>query len=65
MNAIWKYHPGFAVSYNIQEQAGMNDYLGHLLKIFGVEVELKGSTENTIKYCPDIGEDFLIFLRDM
>lgn len=64
MNEIWRTHPEFAASYNVQEQAGLNDSLGMLLKTFGCEVELIGSTKNIIALHPDAGTTFLNLRTD-
>ena len=47
------------MSCNAHEQAGLNDGAGLFLQSMGVDVELKGSEENTIKLTPDVGVDFL------
>ena len=61
MNAIWKYHPEYAVGYNAQEQAGLNDALGLLLYTLGVEDrELNSSPDCMIAITPGVGTDFII-----
>lgn len=60
MNAIWKYHPEYAVGYNAQEQAGLNDALGLLLYTLGVENRgLNSSPECMIAITPGVGTDFI------
>lgn len=59
MNAIWTYHPDYAVVYNTAEQAGWHDALGLLLKILGQEIELNGCLEHMIQLTPEEGTDFL------
>jgi len=59
MNAIWQFHPDYAASHNINEQHGLNDGLGLLLKALGHEVELNGSTDNMISIALNAGTDFL------
>lgn len=38
MNAIWKFHPEYAMGYNAQEQAGLHDMLGLLLLPLGEKI---------------------------
>lgn len=59
MNAIWQFHPDYAASHNINEQHGLNDGLGLLLKSLGHDVELTGSTDNMISIDLDAGVNFL------
>ena len=59
MNAIWKYHPDYAASHNLDEQKGLHDCLGLLLNAFGENIELAGSVENMISITPEAGYDFL------
>lgn len=59
MNAIWTYYPEYAVSFNAQEQVGLNDRDGLLLQWMGVDIELDGAEENMIKLNPEVGVDFL------
>lgn len=62
MNAIWTYHPGYALGYNAQEQAGLHDALGLLLYALGVEDrELEGSPEHMIAMSEGAGTDYLGF----
>lgn len=64
MNAIWEYHPEYAMGYNAQEQAGLNDALGLLLYALGVEDrELEGSPEHMIVMTPGIGSDYTGFWK--
>lgn len=62
MNAIWKYHPEYAMGYNVQEQAGLNDALGSLLYALGIaDRELEGSVAHAISLTPEAGTDFIGF----
>ena len=64
MNAIWESHPEYAMGYNTQEQAGLNDALGLLLYAMGVEDrELAGSSEHMISITPGAGTDYTGFWR--
>lgn len=57
MNAIWDKHPEYAVMYNTNEQAGLNDAIGYLLKRMGEE-DLEPSEKHIISYTPGIGTEF-------
>lgn len=59
MNAIWKYHPSYAASHNIREQAGLNDGLALLALSLGIDVELQGSSDNVIPIFEGEGTDYL------
>ena len=59
MNAILKYWPEYAVTFNAHEQAGLNDEAGLFLRSMGIEVELNGSAERVISLTPGAGTDFL------
>lgn len=59
MNAIWEFHPEYALAYNTQEMVGLNDSLGLLLRMFGVNAELIGSVDRTIRLTVDAGVDFI------
>lgn len=61
MNAIWSRHPEYAAVYNTEEQAGLHDALGLLLKTFGQDAELNGSIRNMIRITPEEGNEFLHF----
>lgn len=65
MNAIWTYHPGYAACFNLQEQAGLHDTLGLLLRTLGGEAELSGSPEHMIAFSPEAGTDFCTFAREL
>lgn len=62
MNAIWAYHPAYAVSYNMEEQVGFHNVLGLLLRELGDDAELIGSLKNMIVLSPDRGTEFLYLL---
>ena len=62
MNAIWKFHPEYAMNYNAHEQAGLHDMLGLLLCVLGDEDrELDGSLEHMITMNAKAGFDFIEF----
>ena len=63
MNAIWKYAPMYATAYNAQEQAGLHDGLGILLKMMGEDSEPQGSPEHMISLVPDTGTEFIGFWK--
>ena len=64
MNAIWEHQPEYALGYNTQEQAGLNDTLGLLLHTLGVEDrELEGAPDHMISVTPAVGTDFIGFWR--
>ena len=63
MNAIWKYAPMYAAAYNAQEQAGLHDGLGILLKMMGEDSEPQGSPEHMISLVPDTGTEFIGFWK--
>lgn len=63
MNAIWKYAPMYAAAYNAEEQAGLHDGLGILLKMMGGDSEPQGSPEHMISLVPGTGTDFIGFWR--
>ena len=59
MNAILKYWPEYAVTFNAHEQAGLNDGAGLFLRSMGIEVELSSSMERMITLTPGAGTEFL------
>lgn len=64
MNAIWEYYPEYAMGYNAQEQAGLNDGLGLILYALGFEDrELEGSPEHMISMTEGIGTDYIGFWK--
>lgn len=63
MNALWKYAPMYAAAYNAQEQAGLHDGLGILLKMMGGDSEPQGSPEHMISLAPNTGTDFIGFWK--
>lgn len=61
-NSIWKNHPTYAALFNSNEQAGLHDSLGMLLRVlYGEDVELTGSLDRVISYNLDAGTDYLKF----
>ena len=48
MNAIWSYHPEYALAHNLREQQGLNDMLGLILNDAGIKCELSGSPKNMV-----------------
>lgn len=61
MNAIWHYHPEYAVQHNTREQYGENDHIGMIMRLIDPTVELHGSEENLITITPEAGIDFFRF----
>ena len=59
MNAIWSYHPEYALSHNLREQQGLNDMLGLILNDAGFECELSGSPKNMIALYDGIGTKYV------
>ena len=61
-NAIWQRHPDYAAQFNRNEQTGLHDALGLLLRAAcGEDVELTGSADRMISYHLDAGTDYLRF----
>ena len=64
MNAIWEYYPEYAMGFNAQEQAGLNDGIGLLLYALGAEDrELEGATEHMIVMAPNVGSEYIGFWK--
>lgn len=63
MNALWKYAPMYAAAYNAQEQAGLHDGLGILLKMMGGDSEPQGLPEHMISLVPNTGTEFIGFWK--
>lgn len=64
MNAVWNDQPGYALDCNVQEQMGLNDAPGLLLRALGVEDrDLEGSPEYMIAMDPEAGTDYIGFWR--
>lgn len=61
MTAIWKYHPEYAVSYNIGEQKGFHDPTANLLNTLGIESEAEIKAENMISFSAEGNTDYLFF----
>lgn len=59
MNALWEFYPEYAAMYNLQEQAGLHDGLGLLMRSLGEEMELSRSDENMIAVSPGVGTSYL------
>lgn len=59
MNAIWRYHPDYALSHNLREQQGLNDMLGLILNDTGIECELSGSPKNMIALSAEGGTKYV------
>ena len=55
MNAVWKYHPDYAISHNLREQRGLNSLLGLALN----EAPLHGSTANMVAISPDTDANYI------
>ncbi len=61
MNAIYQLHPEYATSHNANEQVGLNDGIGLLLRTMGNDVELQSSSERFISLTAGVGTDFITF----
>ena len=59
MNAIWSYHPDYALSHNLREQPGLNDKLGLIMNSVGAEVELSGSAKNMVSISAEAGTKYV------
>lgn len=59
MNAIWRYHPDYAMAHNLREQQGLNDMLGLILNDAGIECELSGSPKNMIALSDKAGTEYV------
>lgn len=59
MNAIWKHHPNYAATHNMQEQLGLNDSFALLINTLGGEMEPTSSVDNMIGIDQNAGYDFL------
>ena len=61
MNHIWTYYPEYAVAYNVQDQMGMYDACGLLLRAIGLNVELECNPDGAVIFSETAGLDFLTF----
>lgn len=59
MNAIWSYHPDYALSHNLREQQGLNDMLGLIMNAVGAEMELSGSAKNMVAISAEAGTEYV------
>lgn len=59
MNAIWQYHPDYAISHNLREQQGLNDLLGLALNEAGVGCGLSGSAKNMVALTAEAGVEYV------
>ena len=59
MNAIWSYHPKYALEHNLREQRGLNDMLGLIMNAVGSEVEFSGSAKNMVVIDPEAGTGYV------
>ena len=59
MNAIWTYHPDYALAHNLREQQGLNDLLGLALNDAEIETELSGAAENMVVLSSDTEHHYL------
>lgn len=59
MNAIWQYHPEYALAHNLREQQGLNDMLGLILNEVGIECELSGSEKNMVALSSEAGTEYV------
>ena len=62
MNAMWEHHPGYAATWNREEQAGLHDFVGELFRSFGVELNENGTSSNLITLYLDAGSSWIIGL---
>lgn len=63
MNAIWKYAPMYAMTYNAEEQAGLHDGLGILLQMLGEGREPQSAVEHMIALGAEAGTEFIGFWK--
>lgn len=61
MNAIYQFHPEYAVQHNASEQAGLNNALGQLLHMLGIDMEPEISQERLISLTAQAGTEFIDF----
>ena len=59
MNAIWQYHPDYAISHNLREQRGLNDLLGLALNDAEVGCGLSGSAKNMVSMTAEAGVEYV------
>ena len=59
MNAIWTWHPDYALSHNLREQQGLNDLLGLALNGAEIETPLHGSAENMVALSAETGTEYI------
>lgn len=58
-NAIWAYHPRYAVLHNMREQTGQNDLLHNLLASLGLIDEPNIVEDGMLAISPAAGSDYL------
>jgi hypothetical protein len=63
MNAIWKYYPQYAATYNFEEQHGDHDILGALRNKLDAPEKVLSSTKNLIRLTEGAGTIFCPFFR--
>lgn len=61
MNAIYQFHPEYAVQHNAAEQVGANDGFRQLLHMLNIDVEPKISHERLISLTAQTGTEFIDF----
>lgn len=61
MNAIYHFHPEYAVQHNVAEQAGVNDGFSQFLHMLGIDAESKISHERLISLTAQAGTEFIDF----
>lgn len=59
MNAVYEFHPEYAAQHNMNEQAGLNDAAGLLLRLLGNDVELESAPERLISLTNGAGTEFI------
>ncbi len=61
MNAIFEYHPEYAMKNNTREMQGLNDHFGNLIKPLYGGFKLHRSEDNMILKCEQAGTKFIEF----
>ena len=61
MNAIYRFHPEYAVQYNTLEQVGLNDGFNQFLHMLGIDTELQNCPDRIISLTAHAGTSFIDF----
>ena len=59
MNTLYRDFTDYTIAFNSQEQTGVNDMPGLLMRAMGFDVELNGSPENMISFTEGAGYQYL------